>query len=66
MDNTPPDRIAFDNSRDAKVQAFAESENLLKIYPKGADDETFVTFYFVEAVAAFSSFTAAPKNIPPV
>lgn len=57
-------RIAFDDSRDAKVQAFAESGNLLKIYPKGADDETFVTFYFVEAVATLFSFTAAPKNIP--
>lgn len=57
-------RIAFDDSRDAKIQAFAESENLLKIYPKGADDETFVTFYFVEAVATLFSFTAAPKSMP--
>lgn len=57
-------RIAFDDSREAKAQAFAESENLLKIYPKGADDETFVTFYFVEAVATLFSFTAAPKGIP--
>ena len=56
-------RIEFDISRDAKVQAFAESENLLKIYPKGADDETFVTFYFTEAVATLFSFTAAPKTI---
>ncbi len=57
-------RIAFDESRDARVQAFAESANLLKVYPKGADDETFVTFYFTEAVATLFSFTAAPKNIP--
>ncbi|MHB8109879.1 MAG: pyridoxamine 5'-phosphate oxidase family protein [Syntrophorhabdaceae bacterium] len=57
-------RIEFDTSRDAKVQAFAESENLLKIYPKGADDETFVTFYFTEAVATLFSFTAASKTIP--
>jgi len=57
-------RIAFDDSRDAKVQAFAESANLLKVYPKGADDETFVTFYFTEATATLFSFTAAPKNIP--
>lgn len=57
-------RIAFDESRDAKVQAFAESANLLKIYPKGADDETFVTFYFTEAAATLFSFTAAPKSIP--
>ena len=57
-------RIAFDESRDATVQAFAESANLLKVYPKGADDETFVTFYFTEAAATLFSFTAAPKNIP--
>ena len=57
-------RIAFDESQDAKVQAFAESANLLKVYPKGADDDTFVTFYFTEAVATLFSFTAAPKNIP--
>ncbi|MCG6535095.1 MAG: pyridoxamine 5'-phosphate oxidase family protein [Syntrophales bacterium LBB04] len=44
-------RIAFDDTRDAKTQAFKESARLLQIYPKGADDETFVTFYFTEAVA---------------
>ena len=57
-------RIAFDETREAKAQAFEESPNLLKIYPKGADDETFVTFYFTEAVATLYSFTEAPKNIP--
>jgi uncharacterized pyridoxamine 5'-phosphate oxidase family protein len=57
-------RIAFDDTREAKVQAFAESANLLKVYPKGADDETFVTFYFTEAVATLYSFTAPPKDIP--
>src|SRR5208337_3192137 len=44
-------RIAFDETREAKAQAFEESANLLRIYPKGVDDETFVTFYFTEAVA---------------
>jgi len=57
-------RIAFDETREAKVQAFEESSNLLRIYPKGADDETFVTFYFSEAVATLFSFTEAPKIIP--
>jgi len=57
-------RIAFDDTREAKVQAFAESANLLKVYPKGADDETFVTFYFTEAVATLYSFTAPPKDVP--
>ena len=57
-------RIAFDETREAKAQAFEESPNLLKIYPKGVDDETFVTFYFTEAVATLYSFTEAPKNIP--
>ena len=56
--------IAFDETREAKAQAFAESTRLLRIYPKGADDETFVTFYFTEAVATLYSFTEAPKNIP--
>ena len=57
-------RIAFDETREAKAQAFKESPNLLKIYPKGADDELFVTFYFTEAVATVFSFSGAPKNIP--
>jgi uncharacterized pyridoxamine 5'-phosphate oxidase family protein len=57
-------RIAFDDTRDAKAQAFKESATLLNIYPKGADDETFVTFYFTEAVATLYSFSGAPKKIP--
>ena len=57
-------RIAFDDTRDAKAQAFKESAMLLNIYPKGADDETFVTFYFTEAVATLYSFSEAPKKIP--
>lgn len=57
-------RIAFDETREAKVQAFAEDSDLINIYPKGADDETFVTFYFVQGVATLYSFTEAPKTIP--
>ena len=57
-------RIAVDNSREAKAQAFEESPNLLNIYPKGADDETFVTLYFTDAVATLYSFSAPPKQIP--
>jgi uncharacterized pyridoxamine 5'-phosphate oxidase family protein len=57
-------KIAFDDSREAKEQAFAESPNLLNIYKKGVDDEVFVTFYFTEAVATLYSFTDAPKNLP--
>ena len=57
-------RIAVDDSRDAKVQAFAEAPNLLRIYPKGADDQIFVTFYFTEAQATLYSFAEAPKNLP--
>lgn len=57
-------RITFDETREAKVQAFGESANLLKIYPKGADDETFVTFFFAEAVATLFSFTEVPKSMP--
>jgi len=57
-------KIAFDESRDAKVQAFAEAPNLLKLYTKGADDEIFVTFYFTEAQATLYSFTGAPTSLP--
>jgi uncharacterized pyridoxamine 5'-phosphate oxidase family protein len=57
-------RIAFDDSREAKAQAFEEMPNLLNIYTKGADDETFVTLYFTEAVATIYSFTEAPKTLP--
>jgi uncharacterized pyridoxamine 5'-phosphate oxidase family protein len=57
-------RIAFDETREAKAEAFEQAPNLLKIYPKGADDELFVTFYFTEALATLFSFTETPKNIP--
>jgi uncharacterized pyridoxamine 5'-phosphate oxidase family protein len=57
-------RIAFDETREAKVKAFEHMPDLLKIYPKGADDELFVTFYFTEAVATLYSFKEKPKNIP--
>lgn len=57
-------RIAFDESREAKAEAFGHMPDLLKIYPKGADDELFVTFYFTEAVATLYSFKEKPKHIP--
>ncbi|MDD2673150.1 MAG: pyridoxamine 5'-phosphate oxidase family protein [Syntrophales bacterium] len=57
-------RISFDDSREAKVQAFEESSMLLRIYPKGADDEIFTTFYFAEAEATLYSFVEKPKRIP--
>ena len=57
-------KIAVDESYEAKAQAFKEGPMLLQIYPKGADDETFVTFYFTEAQATLYSFAGAPKTIP--
>lgn len=57
-------KIAFDESREAKAQAFEVMPDLLRIYPRGADDESFVTFYFTEAEATLFSFTAAPEHIP--
>jgi len=57
-------RLAFDDSREAKAQAFEESPNLLNMYKKGADDETFITLYFTEAVATLYSFGGAPKTLP--
>jgi len=57
-------KVAVDDSREAKVQAFSEAAMLLQIYPKGADDETFVTFYFTEAEAKVYSFAGPPKSLP--
>jgi len=57
-------RITFDETREAKAQVFEEMPALKMMYPKGADDELFVTFYFTAAEAKLFSFTAAPKVIP--
>jgi uncharacterized pyridoxamine 5'-phosphate oxidase family protein len=57
-------RIVFDESREAKVQVFDEAPDLKRIYPKGADDETFLTFYFADAQATLYSFTGAPASVP--
>ena len=57
-------KVAVDDSHDAKAQAFKEAPNLLQIYPKGAEDEIYVTFYFTEVVATLYSFTEAPKVLP--
>ena len=57
-------RIAFDETREAKAKVFEQMPDLLRIYPKGADDELVVTFFFTEAVATLFSFSEAPKNIP--
>lgn len=57
-------KVAVDDSHESKAQAFKESAMLLQIYPKGADDETFVTFYFTQAQATLYSFAASPKSLP--
>jgi uncharacterized pyridoxamine 5'-phosphate oxidase family protein len=57
-------KVVVDDSYESKVQAFKEGQMLLQIYPKGADDETFVTFYLANAQATLYSFAAAPKNLP--
>jgi uncharacterized pyridoxamine 5'-phosphate oxidase family protein len=56
-------KAVFDESRDSKAQAFAESAMLLQIYPKGADEEIFVTFYLKDAEAKLYSFTGAPQKL---
>ncbi len=56
-------KAIFDESRDAKAQAFTESAMLLQIYPKGADEEIFVTFSLKDAEATLYSFTGAPQKI---
>ena len=57
-------KVAFDDSRESKAEAFKVAPNLLQIYAKGADDEIFITFYFTEAKATLYSFQGGPKNIP--
>ncbi len=57
-------KAVFDDSREAKAQAFTESAMLLQIYPKGADDEIFVTFCLKDAEATMYSFSEAPKKVP--
>lgn len=57
-------KVVVDDSYESKVQAFKEGQMLLQIYPKGADDETFVTFYLANAKATLYSFAAAPKDLP--
>jgi uncharacterized pyridoxamine 5'-phosphate oxidase family protein len=56
-------KVVFDQSREAKTQAFAEGPMLLNIYPKGVDDETFITFYLNDPQATLYSFTGAPQTI---
>ena len=56
--------VQFDDTREAKAQAFEEAPNLLNIYPGGADNEKFITLFFTEAEATLYSFTADPKKIP--
>ena len=55
--------VVFDDSRDAKAQAFAEAPQLVNNYKKGADDETFATFYLKSAEATLYSFGAPPKKV---
>jgi uncharacterized pyridoxamine 5'-phosphate oxidase family protein len=56
-------KAVFDESREAKAQAFVESAMLLQIYPKGADEEIFITFSLKDAEATLYSFTGAPQKI---
>jgi len=56
--------IEFDETKDAKAQVFKEAPHLLNIYPEGAEDELFLTFYFKEAEARLFSFNSAPVDIP--
>lgn len=56
--------VAVDDSKEAKVQAFKEAPMLLQIYPKGAEDENYVTLYFTKAEATLYSFNNPPKNLP--
>ena len=56
-------KVAFDQSLEAKTQAFVEGPMLLNVYPKGADDETFITFYLNDPQATLYSFAGAPQTL---
>ena len=57
-------KVAFDGSREAKVQVCEEAPEVFKLYPKGADDEVLTTFYFAEAQATLYAFGQVPKSLP--
>lgn len=56
--------IAFDDSLAAKAQVFQEMPMLLRRYPKGVADESFITFYLDSAEATVSSFGGPSQIIP--
>lgn len=44
-------KVEFDDSQESKSEVFKRAPHLLKVYPKGALDENFVTFYLVDPKA---------------
>jgi uncharacterized pyridoxamine 5'-phosphate oxidase family protein len=56
--------VEFDESEEAKAQVFQEAPHLLNIYPRGKDEEIFVTFFLNEAKAKLFSRTGQVKEIP--
>ncbi|MCX7856524.1 MAG: hypothetical protein N2513_00860 [Deltaproteobacteria bacterium] len=56
--------VKFDENRDAKAQVFEEAPHLLNIYPKGKNDETFVTFFLENAKAMIFSITGEIGDVP--
>lgn len=55
--------VEFDETKEAKAQVFSEAPQLLKIYPKGAEDEIFVTFYLKDAKARVFAIGKEAKEI---
>lgn len=56
--------VEFDETKEAKAQVFKEAPQLLKIYPKGEEDEFFVTFYIKDAKAKIFTVGKEPRDIP--
>ncbi|MCX8023472.1 MAG: pyridoxamine 5'-phosphate oxidase family protein [Syntrophorhabdaceae bacterium] len=56
-------RVQFDESKEAKAQVFKEAPHLLKIYPRGEDDEVFLTFYLEDAKAKLFRMGGEPEDV---
>ncbi len=54
-------KLISDDRREPKKQMLDENPNLRRMYSE--DDDNTEVFYFEDAVATFSSFTEAPREV---
>lgn len=57
-------QVRFDESKEAKSQVFEEAPHLLNIYPRGKDDETFLTFFLENSTAKIFSVAGETEEVP--